>query len=659
MNEKMPRTPFSTSLSGSAKEVELRLKNIFSGPKKRPPLPFLILMFAVCVFCGNLVSCHVSEQRQPDSPDASNPGSSAVEPADESARWMLYWEEVTPKLLAQREDYMPGDPLGEVILNMTGEDLNLLLVGWSASGHTGGFYNLLLGTFDQEGNPVDFFDIGGDAGLWSAWDEADGLHLICTNTGTWQGWESGGAPMHFLFDGNTLEVVDAIPPSPMSAPAMPQRLSEWEGDEFDCKYLPIPGAVEVYRRTPGWDNISAEWQYVPQWEYQGTVSLTTAKVDPTPAAVRDAARAYVLNATLSGDWSSPRPTPGTPLLRLEQMAEWTDFSQLSLCAEWKNKENLTLEVWDADFGEVSEDAYYYGYAHLLFLREGEERTYLTSFYDGYPLETAPEPDLLAGLSPYNWYAVEALYDAGYLTARPKLANIFTEVPAPRQAEELARAWLDANDPGATITAMEPRFFCVEEPHWMGIYALKSSRFQNGKWEQQPARLAFFKLSSFRTFEMCVYMLPEAEVTDIEKQARAAAHGLVDYDVALWDLQYPDSPTAYGPGNYDGVFTAQGSEEHGNTWTEYGDRYTAQYRYGGWNNRFCTSLDTTRRLPTTRGIKVGDSRAKVRAAYPEIKDGPHPGYEGDCLWYEGYRTELIFFFENDAVSRLVLAEVDVS
>ena len=39
MNEQMPRTPFSTSLSGSAKEVELRLKNIFSGPKKRPPLP--------------------------------------------------------------------------------------------------------------------------------------------------------------------------------------------------------------------------------------------------------------------------------------------------------------------------------------------------------------------------------------------------------------------------------------------------------------------------------------------------------------------------------------------------------------------------------------------------------------------------------------------
>ena len=66
MNNKMPRTPFSTPLSGSAREVELRLKNIFSGPKKRPPILFLVLMFSVCIFCGNLVSCQVSTAEEPD-----------------------------------------------------------------------------------------------------------------------------------------------------------------------------------------------------------------------------------------------------------------------------------------------------------------------------------------------------------------------------------------------------------------------------------------------------------------------------------------------------------------------------------------------------------------------------------------------------------------
>ena len=56
MNSKIPRTPLSTPLSGSARETEIRLKNIFSGPKKRPPALFLALMFAACLLCGNLVS---------------------------------------------------------------------------------------------------------------------------------------------------------------------------------------------------------------------------------------------------------------------------------------------------------------------------------------------------------------------------------------------------------------------------------------------------------------------------------------------------------------------------------------------------------------------------------------------------------------------------
>lgn len=64
MFEEMPRTPFSTHLSGSARETELRIRSIMSGPKRRPPIPFLILVFSLCVFCGNIVSC----QQQPAQP---------------------------------------------------------------------------------------------------------------------------------------------------------------------------------------------------------------------------------------------------------------------------------------------------------------------------------------------------------------------------------------------------------------------------------------------------------------------------------------------------------------------------------------------------------------------------------------------------------------
>jgi len=45
------------ALSGSAKEVELRIRNIVQGPKKRPPVPLMILAAIAILSCGWLVSC--------------------------------------------------------------------------------------------------------------------------------------------------------------------------------------------------------------------------------------------------------------------------------------------------------------------------------------------------------------------------------------------------------------------------------------------------------------------------------------------------------------------------------------------------------------------------------------------------------------------------
>ena len=61
---RLPRSPFSTRLSGSAKETELRTRNIFQWKKKRPPVWLMILMAAVCLSCGSLVSC----QQRPAEP---------------------------------------------------------------------------------------------------------------------------------------------------------------------------------------------------------------------------------------------------------------------------------------------------------------------------------------------------------------------------------------------------------------------------------------------------------------------------------------------------------------------------------------------------------------------------------------------------------------
>ncbi len=89
MNEKMPRTPFSTPLSGSAKETEIRIRNIMSGPKKRPPVLFLVLMFSVCIFCGNLVSCQVKEAEGPEAEVWVDYFDTEEMPWDESAELRL------------------------------------------------------------------------------------------------------------------------------------------------------------------------------------------------------------------------------------------------------------------------------------------------------------------------------------------------------------------------------------------------------------------------------------------------------------------------------------------------------------------------------------------------------------------------------------------
>ena len=60
----LPRSPFSTPLSGSAKEAELRIRSIFQWKKKRPPLWLLGLAALAALLCGSLVSC----QTRPSAP---------------------------------------------------------------------------------------------------------------------------------------------------------------------------------------------------------------------------------------------------------------------------------------------------------------------------------------------------------------------------------------------------------------------------------------------------------------------------------------------------------------------------------------------------------------------------------------------------------------
>lgn len=57
MKTKIPNSPLSTALSGSAQAAEERIRNIFLGKRKRPPLLLLIVAALTTLLCGSLVSC--------------------------------------------------------------------------------------------------------------------------------------------------------------------------------------------------------------------------------------------------------------------------------------------------------------------------------------------------------------------------------------------------------------------------------------------------------------------------------------------------------------------------------------------------------------------------------------------------------------------------
>ena len=67
---KNPKTPFATRLSGSARETELRLRNIFQWKKKRPPVVLVVLTLLVLFSCFGLFACVPQEVPPADDPVA-------------------------------------------------------------------------------------------------------------------------------------------------------------------------------------------------------------------------------------------------------------------------------------------------------------------------------------------------------------------------------------------------------------------------------------------------------------------------------------------------------------------------------------------------------------------------------------------------------------
>lgn len=106
MSEKIPNTPFSTRLSGSAKELELRLRSIFHWKKKRPPVVFFALAVVVALLCGGLIGFR-------SVPQDNAAGLVPAEP-DDAAQTKTENESL--------EDAPPAEPTESYVVDMTTPD---------------------------------------------------------------------------------------------------------------------------------------------------------------------------------------------------------------------------------------------------------------------------------------------------------------------------------------------------------------------------------------------------------------------------------------------------------------------------------------------------------------------------------------------------------
>ena len=66
MTRPCPYTPLSTPLTGSARQAEARIRNLFQGPKRRPPVWLMALTLLLIFSCGGLVTCRTAASPPPE-----------------------------------------------------------------------------------------------------------------------------------------------------------------------------------------------------------------------------------------------------------------------------------------------------------------------------------------------------------------------------------------------------------------------------------------------------------------------------------------------------------------------------------------------------------------------------------------------------------------
>lgn len=626
MPHNFPRSPFSTPLSGSAKEAEERIRNIFQYKKTRPPLPLFLAACVLALFCGGLVSCQTGE----------NAASSQI--MEEGAVWDTLRRSADVSGLDDR------DGLAYTMLaSVSGEDYTLaalsvhdfyprytLVIG-AADTQTGELLGPVFQTSGYGSLPTctAISQYGGAPALLYT---ANGMHLgLSWGEAGLVSWDGEGLDWTWPVEGDLRDE---------RSQAFADYNNYWE----DHLALLAPGGVDVFTRTD-YAVIDGDG---PQWAVDHSENFYIPEEGDLPIPIPYQTRVWVENFTRDSRnaWSAgnrsalyhivsmkaEEPVPG-------QREGDSLYSLLAFCdgrAEAGEGGWLSaVLLFDQETGQVGDVlAWAQGDREEVELpRETwvghEERDRLIAEYyqsQGYsqiyfPGEAAPE------VLPENAVAIESIV-YGDEMADGATRSIAYEVTFRAYYTEGASDYLVLQRDGADGSFLR----------LLGQYPAHTGK---------SARDAAFQ----ETFG-----LMDADASLLYDNASAPV-GLGDWREPSYLVQggepaveiLENGEPIYNPGDY---------------WDRWSvDGFTALRYYHASEDRWTVqSIETTRTdLHTYRGIQVGDSRFMVQNLYPELRDGDYwhlyDSAEEDFLWYCDSSMDLgpalLFFFENDQVSRIVL------
>ena len=280
-----PKTPFATSLSGSARTTRLRLLSIFRGPRKGPPAPLVVLILLAALVCAGLVSCQIGADTSSDS---------GLVFTDQGEDTQTVLTALAP--YAQGVDHTGG--LRGELLAVLGDGPSLA----AACFHDYyPHYTLVIAALDEEGAVTgDPYVVNGTKGRpWvQVLSDSDGETLVYTaNSSGRASWGEAGA---VTLEGTALTWTWPVEGDIRDADLYDLSVEYarfWQGR----KALLTPGGVELFSEDPEF----SPYQDDPsgQWQDPERVLLGSAPGDDLPEEVWTGARAW-LEALQTPDESS-------------------------------------------------------------------------------------------------------------------------------------------------------------------------------------------------------------------------------------------------------------------------------------------------------------------------------------------------------------------